>query len=100
MYIFRLGSSSARDLSRANHSELMAEPLERLVLLAMNRRFDLHDAQNPAVVRREWRVVQTPPLQIVEVPLRYGQVFCDFHPMPLRLKVAMHGRRLVARVAP
>lgn len=51
-----------------------------------------HYAQNPAVVRRQRRVVQSPPLEVVPVPVLYGQMLRDLHPVALGFKVAMHWR--------
>ena len=60
----------------------------------------VHGAQYPAVVGSQRRIVQPPPSKVVEVPARYRQVLGQLHPMPLRLEIAVHGRTLVARVAP
>ena len=76
-------------------------------------------------VSREWRVVQAPVEQVVvlcvEVPVIgrvsringssiplfefyspffHGKRSCNFHPVSLRLKVSVHGGRVVSRVAP
>ena len=53
-------------------------------------------AAQPAVVGRQGRVVEAPPLQVMEVPLRDGQPGCDLHPVSLGLVVAEHGRLLEA----
>nr|POF26317.1 hypothetical protein CFP56_22466 [Quercus suber] len=57
-------------------------------------------AKNPAVIRRQRRVVEPPPPQVVEVPMRDGQVDRELHPVSLRLKVAVHRWFLVAGVTP
>lgn len=51
------------------------------------------------VCRQGW-VVQSPILKVIEVPLRYRQMRCDLHPVPLSFKIPVHWRRLKARVAP
>lgn len=49
-------------------------------------------AAQPRVVRRQGRVVEPPPLEIVEVPLGDWQPRRDLHPVPLRLEVPVHRR--------
>lgn len=53
-------------------------------------------SEEPAMVGGQRRVVETPVLEIVKVPLGDGQVACDLHPMSLSLEVAVHRRRLIA----
>lgn len=48
------------------------------------------------MVRCQWRVVKTPPFEVVEVPLRDWKMGGDFHPMSLCLEIAVHGRILKA----
>ena len=52
------------------------------------------------MICRKGRVIKAPPLQVMEIPLGHGEVFRDFHPVPLCFKVSMHRRRLEPRVAP
>jgi len=56
-------------------------------------------AHDPTVVGRERRVVKTPPLQVMKVPLRNREVCGDLHPVPLCFVVSEHGRPLEACAA-
>ena len=56
----------------------------------------IHYAEQPAMVSRQWRIIQAPVFQVVEIPLGYGQVRGYLHPVSLSLKVAMHRRSLEA----
>jgi len=53
-------------------------------------RWGIHFAAEPTVVGGQRGVVEAPPLEVVEVPFFHGQMRCDFHPVPLRFKVAVH----------
>ena len=60
-------------------------------------------ADEPAQVRAEGRIVEAPVLKVVvgavHVPRARRQVDSDLHPVPLRLKVAVHGWHALARVS-
>lgn len=67
-----------------------------LFLYASPSSQNLHDATKPTMVCCERRVIQTPPLKIIPVPLFNGQVDGEFHPMSLSFIVAKHGGDLKA----
>lgn len=55
-----------------------------------------HLSTQPTVVCSQWRVIKSPPFQIVKVPVLHGQSRRDLHPVPLCLKVSVHRWCLVA----
>lgn len=48
------------------------------------------------MICRQRRIIESPPLQVVKVPLRHGQMVCYFHPVSLRFVIAMHWGILVS----
>lgn len=77
---------------RVDHITALIE-LEKSRTQAEYRRCS-HLAHDPAMIRRQWRIVQSPPFQIVKIPLRGRQVAGDLDPVSLCLEVAVHGRFL------
>lgn len=97
MYTLRRGSSKRRDVSNSNHDGLMRDPLHSVFSNDGLYRFrHSHLSEDPTMVSCQWRVVEAPPLQVIEVPCRDRQMSGDFHPMSLCLEIAMHWRRLEA----
>lgn len=64
------------------------------------RSWNIQLAKQQAMVRCQRRIVESPPVQVVEVPLGYGEVCSDFHPMPLCFEITMHWWALKARIPP
>ena len=60
----------------------------------------LHGSKKPAMVGGQRRIVQPPPVEVVEIPLRHWEVFCDLHPVPLGFKIPMHRRGPETRIPP
>lgn len=102
------GLSYPRDSSNANHAGLIQEPLEKKgrwishsagpssFWYASPSSHNLHNAAKPTMVCCERRIIQTPPLKFVPVPLFDWQVNGEFHPMSLSFIVAKHRGNLEA----
>lgn len=54
------------------------------------------NATYPRYISCEWRIIQSPVLQVILVPLVYRDVNSNLHPVPLRFVVAVHWRRVLA----
>jgi hypothetical protein len=70
--------------------------ISRFELYSMAPRRYLQDTTKPTMVCCKRRIVQTPPLKVIPIPLGYWQVNGEFHPMALSLIVAKQRRCLEA----